>query len=95
MARLQKLRFILLHNNYVSYCLLHNVQERECDLIIPALGIRGVGWLIPNKHVIEIQPCEGEDWTSMIGQMSDEAVQRGFSDVENQVLFGCFFVFTV
>lgn len=51
--------------------------------------------MIPNEHVIEIQPRERGDRASVIRQVGDEAVHGGFGDVENQKLFGSFLVFSV
>lgn len=55
----------------------------------------GVRRLIPNEHVIEIEPGKGEDRASVVGQMGDEAVCRGFGDVENQKLFESFLILGV
>jgi len=64
-------------------------------LVIPAVGVGGVRRLVPNEHVVEVQPCERGDWPSVIGQMGDEAIHGRFGDVEHQQLFGSFFVFSV
>lgn len=51
--------------------------------------------MIPNEHVIEVEPCKRGDWTSVIRQMGDEAVHGGFGDVENQKLLESFFIFSI
>lgn len=82
----------LIYQTNFIYC---TKSKKGKYLVIPALGIRGVWRLIPNEHVIEIEPCKGGDWASVIRQMGDEAVHGGFGDVENQKLFGSFLIFGV
>lgn len=74
---------------------LQEVSERGRYLIVPSLDMRGVGRLVANEHVVEVEPGEGGDWTGVVGEVGNEAICGGFGDVEDQELLGSFLIFSI
>lgn len=68
---------------------------REWHLIVPALGVARVGRLVGDEHVIQVQPGERCDASSVVRQVCDETLLRGLADVKHQQGFGCLAVLSI
>jgi len=58
------------------------------DLVVSALGVGGVGRLVGDEHVVEVQPGEGGDGPRVVRQVGEEALGGRLGDVEHQPLLG-------